>query len=302
MNPAFDSYLAECRQRCEAALPELLGGPQTAGGSAALETLFEASRYSLMNGGKRVRPVLVYAAAEAVAGSAQHPALDHAACAMEMVHVYSLVHDDLPAMDNDDLRRGRPSCHRAYNEATAILVGDGLQARATELLAEAPGLEDAQRVAMIGTLAAAAGPSGMVGGQALDVAATGSDLDLDQLRCMHRLKTGALIRAALALGGITARASQNQLRALESYGDHIGLAFQVVDDILDVVADRETLGKTPGKDRDADKPTYVKLLGLAGARAESERLLELAHGALEAFDECAGPLRGLATYIVRRPS
>jgi geranylgeranyl pyrophosphate synthase len=226
--------------------------------------------------------------------------VDAPAGALEFIHTYSLVHDDLPAMDDDDLRRGRPSLHKAYDEATAILVGDGLQARAFELLATAPGLSAGQRMAMVRELARAAGPDGMVGGQYIDIRATDTDMGLEELKAMHGLKTGALIRASLALGGIAADASEAQLAALDAYGEHIGLAFQVVDDILDVEGDTATLGKTRGKDSEANKPTYVKLMGLEGAREEARRLLEEGLAALSCFGESAGPLRELARYIVER--
>ena len=203
-------------------------------------------------------------------------------------------------MDDDDLRRGKPSLHKAYNEATAILVGDGLQARAFELLADAPGLGAEQKVRMLKVLAKAAGPNGMVGGQFIDIQATNIDMGLAELQNMHALKTGALIRASLALGGIAARASEEQLAALDDYGRHIGLAFQVVDDILDVVGDTATLGKTRGKDDEANKATYVKMMGLEGARQEAQRLLEAALAALEGFGESADHLRELARYIVER--
>jgi geranylgeranyl pyrophosphate synthase len=203
-------------------------------------------------------------------------------------------------MDDDDMRRGKPSLHKAYDEATAILVGDGLQARAFELLADAPELSAEQKVRMIKVLAHAAGPAGMVGGQYIDIQATDSDMSLEELKAMHSLKTGALIRASLALGGIAANASEEQLEALDEYGRHIGLAFQVVDDILDVEGDSETLGKTAGKDNEANKPTYVKLMGLEGAKAEAQRLLEAALDALSDFGESADHLRDLARYIVER--
>jgi farnesyl diphosphate synthase/geranylgeranyl diphosphate synthase type II len=203
-------------------------------------------------------------------------------------------------MDDDDMRRGKPTLHKAFDEATAILVGDGLQARAFELLADAPDLSDQQKVNMIKVLAQAAGPAGMVGGQYIDIQAVDSDMSLEELQAMHALKTGALIRASLALGGIAAGASDQQLGALDDYGTHIGLAFQVVDDILDVEGDSVTLGKTRGKDADANKPTYVKLLGLDGAKAEARRLLEAALGALDGFGESADHLRELARYIVER--
>ena len=267
---------------------------------SALNLLFKAEQYALSNGGKRVRPLLVYLSSRAVSKGNPNAALDNLTCAIELIHTYSLIHDDLPAMDDDDLRRGKPSLHKAYDEATAILVGDGLQARAFELLADAPGLSAEQRIAMIKVLAAAAGPRGMVGGQFIDIQATNSDMTLEQLQAMHSLKTGALIRAALALGGIAAGASEQQLAALDEYGTHIGLAFQVVDDILDVEGDTQTLGKTRGKDSEANKPTYVKLMGLDGAKTEAQRLLEEALNALDDFGESADLLRDLARYIVER--
>ncbi len=265
-----------------------------------LDALTLACQYALTNGGKRIRPILVYAAAQALGHQGLDTDLDHIACALEMIHSYSLVHDDLPAMDDDDIRRGRPSCHKAFDEATAILAGDALQAQAFELLADAPGFSDRQKIDMIKVVAAAAGPRGMVGGQFIDIHATNSDITVAQLKAMHSLKTGALIRAALALGGIAASAGEQQLFALDAYGMHIGLAFQVVDDILDVEGDTQTLGKTLGKDSAANKPTYVKLLGLAGAQTEARRLLGEALQALGDFGSSADLLRDLARYIVER--
>ena len=264
-----------------------------------LRGLLEASGYALRISGKRIRPALCFAAANSIR-EVPTPALEHPSSALELLHTYSLIHDDLPAMDNDDLRRGQPSLHKAYDEGTAILVGDGLQARAFELLADAPGLSAEQRIRMVKVLAAAAGSNGMVGGQFIDIQATNSDMTLEQLQAMHSLKTGALIRASLALGGIAAGASEQQLSALDAYGSHIGLAFQVVDDILDVEGDTATLGKTLGKDSEANKPTYVKLLGLAGAKEEAEHLLHAALTALHDFGESADHLRELARYIVER--
>jgi geranylgeranyl pyrophosphate synthase len=296
------AFMSRARVRCDT---QLLVLGEATGRSVEmpgeLTGFIPAIAYSLQMGGKRIRPCLVYFAAQAVADSESlDSALDYAACAIELIHTYSLIHDDLPAMDDDDLRRGRPSLHKAYDEATAILVGDGLQARAFELLAQAPGVSDAQRIAMIRALAAAAGLQGMVGGQYIDIQATDSDMTLEQLQAMHSLKTGALIRAALAVGGIVAGADKQQLSALDDYGAHIGLAFQVVDDILDVEGDTVTLGKTRGKDGEANKPTYVKQLGLDGAKAEAQRLLEKAIRALETFGESADLLRDLARYIVAR--
>ena len=275
----------------------ILAAPGT--NEPALAGFFQACDYTLGTNSKLLRPVLCLAAADAV-DSGQAECADHPACALELIHTYSLVHDDLPAMDDDDLRRGQPTVHRAYDEATAILVGDGLQAQAFALLAGAPGLSAQQKVQMIDVLAEAAGPSGMVGGQYMDMQATGNTLTLTKLQAMHSLKTGALIRASLALGGIAANGNQQQLTALDHYGKHIGLAFQVVDDILDVEGDTQTLGKTQGKDVEANKATYVKLLGLEGAKNEAQRLLTSALAALEDFGESADPLRELARYIVER--
>jgi len=302
MTSSFEAYLGERKHHVDTSLSSsaVPAGPPPAGTGASLDLISEACRYALTNGGKRVRAVLVYAAAGAVSGRATGPELDPVACAVEMIHAYSLVHDDLPAMDDDDLRRGRPSCHRAFDEATAILAGDALQARAFELLASAAGFDDGRRVAMVRRLASASGLHGMVGGQAIDIGATDSDLSLARLQAMHGLKTGALIRAAAALGGIAAGATPTQMAALESYAGNIGLAFQVVDDILDVEGDTHTLGKTSGKDSEANKPTYVKLLGPDGAKAEARRLLEAALTALEDFGNQADHLRDLARYIVAR--
>lgn len=298
MNDAFQATLAEGAARSRDAIHRLLD--DDGGAEDTLSGLIAAARYSLENGGKRIRPVLASLAAHAVCAHRMSDAEDHIGCALELLHAYSLIHDDLPAMDDDDLRRGKPSLHVAYDEATAILVGDGLQARAFELLAEAPGVSDAQRIAMIRVLAAAAGLRGMVGGQYIDTQAVDSDMNLRELQAMHALKTGALIRAALALGAIAAGASAQQLSALDAYGTHIGLAFQVVDDVLDVEGDTQTLGKTRGKDSAANKPTYVKLLGLDGAKAEAKRLMEAAIQALAEFGESADLLRDLARYIVAR--
>jgi len=299
---SYAEFFANCQQRCQSVLPEMLGDAvsEPALSPPALQQLFTASSYSLSLGGKRIRPIMVYAAADAITPQANIDAIDHVACAIEMIHTYSLIHDDLPAMDDDDLRRGRASCHKAFDEATAILAGDALHSRAFELLAIAPGLSAEQRVKMIEILAAAAGPIGMVGGQSIDIGATGSEINLSQLQTMHEMKTGALIRAALALGGITSGASHVQLTALDDYGRHIGLAFQVADDILDVESDSATLGKTQGKDAEANKPTYVKLMGLEGAKSEAQRLLAEALSSLNCFSESADHLRDLARYIIER--
>ena len=302
MSKRFADFLLANKNQVDRQLADFATDQATtaAGTGEALDTISQACSYVLTNGGKRIRPTLVYAAAQALGHKGHGADLDHVACALEMIHTYSLVHDDLPAMDDDDLRRGRPSCHKAFNEATAILAGDALQAWAFELLADAPGFNAAQRVALIKSLAKAAGLQGMVGGQAMDIAATNTDVNLQQLQSMHAFKTGAIIRAALTMGGIAANASAEQLSALDTYGTHIGLAFQVVDDILDVEGNAETLGKTQGKDSKANKPTYVSLMGLDGAKKESQRLLQAALEALGEFGVSADSLRGLAHYIIAR--
>mgnify|MGYP001822678186 CR=1 FL=1 len=302
MSEAFSNYIQSKRDQINAALPRLVTGHTDSGaaGSPELTRIKSASCDAVTNGGKRIRAILVYSAHDALQPSGDAGDLDRIACSIEVIHSYSLVHDDLPAMDDDDLRRGQPSCHKAYDEPTAILVGDGLQARAFELIADAHGFSDCQRIAMIKALAEASGLHGMVGGQAMDIASVDTNLSLEQLRNMHALKTGALIRAALAMGGIAGNASKGQLAALDAYGSNIGLAFQVVDDILDVEGDTATLGKTQGKDADANKPTYVKLMGLEGAKDEAQRLLEEALEALKGFGESANHLRDLARYIVER--
>jgi len=289
------------QQRFADAARRLMAGELEAGYSEASvpETLVEAIDYAISGEGKRIRPVLLYRAAMAISEQSS-PALDYAALALEMVHTYSLIHDDLPAMDNDDLRRGRTTLHRAFDEATAILVGDGLQVQAFTMIARAPDLTPQQRVSMIDQLAEASGFTGMVGGQYRDMEATGTALALPDLQAMHAMKTGALIRAALGLGGIAAGGSKSQLQALDDFGRHIGLAFQVVDDILDVESDSETLGKTGGKDQASHKATYVGLLGLDGARQEAARLLDAALAALESSGSRAEPLRELARFIVQR--
>ena len=289
------------QQRFADAVRRLITGELAAGypGASVPESLVGAINYAVTGEGKRIRPILVYRAAMAITEQ-NSPALDYAALALEMVHTYSLIHDDLPAMDNDDLRRGRPTLHRAFDEATAILVGDGLQVLAFSMIAHAPDLTSGQRVSMIDRLALASGFNGMVGGQYRDIEATGTALTLPDLQAMHAMKTGALIRAGLALGGIAAGGSKPQLQALDDFGRHIGLAFQVVDDILDVESDSATLGKTGGKDEAAHKATYVSLLGLDGARSEAGRLLSAAMAALEGFGAPAEPLRELAGCIVQR--
>ncbi len=258
-------------------------------------------RYATLNGGKRIRPMLVYAAGAALGVEPEQ--LDGPACAVELIHAYSLIHDDLPAMDDDDLRRGRPTCHKAFDEATAILAGDALQTLAFKVLCKNEPYPFAApiRLEMIETLANASGSRGMAGGQALDLAAVGQQLDLAQLENMHIHKTGALIHASVKLGCLAATtADTDQVRQLEHYANCIGLAFQVQDDILDVEGDTETLGKTQGKDQANGKPTYPSLIGLKGAKELAQSLRQDALDSLVELDERADPLRWLADYIVNR--
>ena len=260
--------------------------------------LHEAMHYAVLDGGKRVRPLLVYAAGELFDANAD--AMARAAVAVEMIHAYSLVHDDMPCMDDDDLRRGKATVHKKYDEATALLVGDALQAQAFLVLAEGT-LEASRKVAMLSRLAQAAGSHGMCGGQAIDCAAVGQALTLQELEHMHNLKTGALLEAAVMLGawaGKTLLAAESL--ALHAYSQAIGLAFQVVDDILDTTADSATLGKTAGKDAAHNKPTYVSLLGLDASLALAEKLRQDAHSALLPFGDGATRLRELADLIVQR--
>ncbi|WP_024694449.1 farnesyl diphosphate synthase [Pseudomonas syringae] len=290
------SYQAQSQVRVNAALEGLFQAP-----GPELTRLYDAMRYSVMNGGKRVRPLLAYAACEALGGVAEDA--NGAACAVELIHAYSLVHDDLPAMDDDDLRRGQPTTHKAFDEACAILAGDGLQSLAfTALLAPHLTTRDAEtRLQMVSTLAVAAGPAGMVGGQAIDLGSVGLKLDQAALEYMHRHKTGALIEASVRLGALASgRADQTQLDALQVYARAVGLAFQVQDDILDVESDTATLGKRQGADIARDKPTYPALLGLDAAKGYALELRDQALAALEPFGDAAQPLRELARYIVER--
>lgn len=259
--------------------------------------LHDAMRYSVLGGGKRVRALLCYAAAE-LCGTKTEIA-DAAACAVEMIHAYSLVHDDMPCMDDDDLRRGKPSCHKQFDDATALLVGDALQSLAFDVLSTPTLCESAnQQISMLNILAKASGSLGMAGGQAIDLASVGKSLSQSELETMHKLKTGALIQAAALLGASSGTAEQ--MAAVITYAEHIGLAFQVVDDILDVEADTSTLGKTAGKDANSSKPTYVTILGLDQAKQLADQLHEAAITALAPFGEDARRLRELAGFILQR--
>ena len=283
-------------ERADAALARAL--PSDAQAPAQLHT---AMRYAVLGGGKRLRPVLVYATGSALGASPD--ALDASAAAVEIIHAYSLVHDDLPAMDNDALRRGRPTCHIAFGEAMAILAGDALQALAFEILAGDAGHDPLAHVEMLRTLAAACGAQGMAGGQALDLAAVGECIDPAALDRMHAFKTGALIRASIRLGALAAGCDDaTLLAALDSYGRAIGLAFQIRDDILDVEGDSAVIGKTAGKDAANAKPNYPAILGMDASRARLAQLTQEAIAALAPLGERGRELAELARYVAARES
>lgn len=289
---AFQSWMRERLARVERALDAWVGADAPAG-------LGEAMRYAVQGGGKRLRPLLALAACEAVGGDEE--AALRAACAVELIHAYSLVHDDMPCMDNDVLRRGKPTVHVAYGEAQALLAGDALQALAFELLTPEGGdMPPATQAVLCRLLSRAAGSAGMAGGQAIDLASVGIKLNEDELRHMHRLKTGALLQASVQMGAACGEPSEAAWQGLKDYGAAIGLAFQVVDDILDVTSDAATLGKTAGKDAAHDKPTYVSLLGLDRAREHAKQLHAQALGALDASGLDADVLRALAGMVVER--
>lgn len=290
---SFEDFLQQSQQRVD----QHLNATLPIAGQADIP-LFEAIRYSLFNGGKRIRPVLAYAAANAVGDI--NPATDRVAAAVEMIHAYSLIHDDLPAMDNDDLRRGKPSCHIAFDEATAILAGDGLQTLAFEQLLDAQQLPPQTTLRLVAMLAKAAGFDGMVYGQAIDIAAVNQTLTLPQLEHMHRHKTGAMITASVLMGAMTAGATEQQLDALKTYGEAVGLAFQVQDDILDATTNTAVLGKQQGSDQIRNKPTYLSLLGIDAAREKAAELHSRSLTALADFNASADQLRAIASYIVKR--
>ena len=265
------------------------------------QILHEAMRYSVLGEGKRIRPVLVYATGEAFGIEIEQ--LNGAACAVEIIHAYSLIHDDLPSMDDDDLRRGRPTCHKQYDEATAILAGDALQALAFHILADDPNIlvDSDQRIKMINLLSVASGSRGMAGGQAIDLASVGKSLSIAELENMHIHKTGALIAVSAELGALSMNNVDPELfEKVSHYAKCIGLAFQIKDDILDIESDTETLGKPQGSDIEMNKPTYPNLLGMDGAKQAADDLYNEAISSLEAFDEKADMLRHLADYIVNR--
>jgi farnesyl diphosphate synthase len=295
----FPEWMAGVQRRVEEALGQRLPAAQL-----APQRLHQAMRYATLGGGKRVRPLLAFAAGEMTNASAER--LDVVACALESIHVYSLVHDDMPCMDDDVLRRGKPTVHVQYDQATALLVGDALQTQAFELLAS-PGLFDDhdKQVRAIALLARASGSRGMAGGQAIDLDSVGKSITREELEFMHIHKTGALIRAAVMLGALAGNnetaADDAMLSRLDHFGKCIGLLFQVIDDILDEVADTATLGKTAGKDAAQDKPTYVSIIGLTPARTLARELAEEAHNTLAPLGANAQRLKEITDYIVSRP-
>lgn len=288
----FSAWVAVKQARIERVLNTTLPAA-----SLSPQKLHSAMRYSALEGGKRVRALLCYAAAELC--ETNTGIADAGACAVELIHAYSLVHDDMPCMDDDDLRRGKPSCHKQFDDATALLVGDTLQSLAFEVLSQ-PNLctNASDQLSMLNILAQATGSTGMAGGQAIDLASVGKPLNQAELENMHQLKTGALIQAAALLGGISGDVERNS--AIRSYAKNIGLAFQVVDDILDVEADTSTLGKTAGKDADSNKPTYVSILGLVDAKQHAQQLYQNAINVLTPFGNDAIRLRELAGFITQR--
>ena len=294
----FKAYLAAQKQLVEEALDGALGPERP-------ESLREAMRYSLLAGGKRLRPILCLAACELAGGD---PALAMpTAVALEMIHTMSLIHDDLPAMDNDDLRRGRPTNHKVYGDAVAILAGDALLTRAFEMVAlRSPGVPADRLLKVVGELSLVSGAPGLVGGQVVDLECEGKEVDLETLEYIHLHKTGALLKACVITGALIGGADEDQLNSLRTYARGIGLAFQIVDDILDVTASSDVLGKTAGKDLIADKTTYPKLLGLEESRERAKTLIQEAKSSLDAFQPADGssvqaaPLLALADYVIGR--
>lgn len=296
MTPKFP--LEDWMQAHQAQIEIVLDKRLSASEQTSSTRLLEAMRYATLGGGKRLRALLVYATGQAL--NAKNQNMDVAAAAVEMIHAYSLVHDDMPVMDDDDLRRGRPTCHKAFDEATALLVGDALQSLAFETLCHST-MSPAQQVGMIKRLAQASGVFGMAGGQAIDLESVGQKLDINALQSMHKLKTGALIRASVVLGALSAGdCDPETLARLERYADCIGLAFQVQDDVLDVIADTETLGKTQGADIALNKPTYPALLGLEKAQQKAVALIEKALGQLAELPFDTEALAALAQFVVKR--
>lgn len=294
-DPGLQAFLDKCCARLDESLARLLPPATTHPAN-----LHKAMRYAALGSGKRIRPALVFASGQAV--GSPDARLDGPACAVECIHAYSLIHDDLPSMDDDDLRRGKPSCHKAFDEATAILAGDALQALGFHILAHnCNGIPEQSRLRMIELLAQTAGSRGMVGGQAVDLESSGKQLDIAELEYMHIHKTGALIRASVVLGALTKPGiEQSQLDKLDHYAKCVGLAFQIRDDILDVEGETETLGKQTGADRSLEKPTYPALIGLQAARKRTHELHENAMESLANLGPTADPLRWISLYTIER--
>ncbi len=293
MTDSAARFMDACRQRVEAALKNCLPDPQHCSGQ-----LSQAMSYAVLGAGKRIRPILCYAAAQ-VAGELTSDT-DRAACAVELIHAYSLIHDDLPAMDDDSLRRGKPACHIAFGEATAILAGDALQTLAFEQLTAMTHISADVALALVRVLAQAAGAHGMVGGQAIDITAANTELTLRELEHMHRRKTGDMIAASVMMGAMTAHCEPPVLAALGAYADALGLAFQIKDDILDIDSTTAIIGKPQGADQRLNKPTYGALLGVVGAREKLRHLHAESLAALSVLDSRADLLRQLVTYVVDR--
>jgi len=291
----LSSYIKQKNQQVNVALEKKLQD------SLGSETIVKAMKYSLMAGGKRIRPILCLAAAESVGGKPEDALT--AACALEMIHTYSLIHDDLPAMDDDDLRRGKATCHMAFDEATAILAGDALLTLAFRVLSSVQITDGNQAVKwlnVIRIISTTAGYQGLIRGQMLDIASEGRKLSIDKLKTMHALKTGALIEASLQCGALLAGAENRQLEVLKTYAQNIGLAFQITDDILNVEGNPEVMGKAVGTDEEREKSTYPAILGLEPSKQFAKNLVHKALQALELFDNKADPLRAMATYIIER--
>jgi len=294
MTLKLDQRLHCYTQRVDAQLEQIIPQP-----SGPASKLFKAMRYSVFNGGKRVRPALCFAAAEAIGASDDNTA--KVAAAVEMIHAYSLIHDDLPAMDDDNLRRGVPTCHIQFDEATAILAGDGLHSLAFKQLTELVDIPASINLELIAILSDLAGCNGMVTGQAVDLDSTGKQLSADELDYMHNHKTGALIKASVIMGALaTNSATETQIEALKQFARSIGLAFQIQDDILDVESSTEQLGKSQGSDSANHKATYTSILGIEKARSEADRLYQSSIDALDIFADSADSLRALAKFIVHR--
>lgn len=293
-NENFEEFLQYCQQRIE----KKLGSVLTEYNDSS-SRLHEAISYSVLSGGKRLRPTLAYAAAEALGGITKDT--DLVSMSVEFIHTYSLIHDDLPSMDNDSLRRNKPTCHIVFGEALAILAGDALQTMAFQQLTKLNRVKPELSLRLIACLADAAGERGMVKGQAIDITSVNQELTLEKMQLMHRNKTGAMIRASIIMGALsTGRATPLHLKALDNYGSSIGLAFQIQDDILDVIGDTKVIGKEAGSDQALNKATYVKLLGLSGAKEKTLELHESAVNALMIFDDGAKQLRAIADYIISR--